>query len=70
MQGNARLTAKASDRFQCLYHAFTGFHMDRDPICTCFGKFLDITLRLCDHQMDIKKFIRQFADRADDRESE
>ena len=43
--------------------------MDRNAICTRFGKLLDITLRLCDHQMDIKKFICQFTDGADDRKS-
>ena len=69
MQGNACLTAKAPDRFQCFYHTFTCFYMDRNAICTRFGKLLDITLRLCDHQMDIKKFICQFTDRADDRKS-
>ena len=44
--------------------------MDRNAICTRFGKLLDITLRLCDHQMNIKKFICQFTDGADDWKSE
>ena len=38
------------------------FHMDRHQIGACVAEFLHIPHRLCDHQMDVQKHIRDLSD--------